>query len=91
MKVLKFGGSSVGTPDNIKQVSKIIIDYVQEGEKIVVVTSAMQGITNDLIEVGKIAAADDETYSNLSDKIINHHLNAIKELIDIKSQSSISC
>ena len=89
MKVLKFGGSSVGTPANIKQVSNIISDYIKAGEHIVVVTSAMQGITNDLIEVGKIAASDDEAYSDLSDKIVNHHLNAIKELIDIKSQSSI--
>ena len=89
MKVLKFGGSSVGSPANIKQVSNIISDYINSGEQIIVVTSAMQGITNELIEVGKLAAADDESYSDLSDKIVNHHLNAIKELIDIKSQSSI--
>ena len=89
MKVLKFGGSSVGTPENIIQVCKIISDYVKSGEKIVVVTSAMYGITNDLIEVGNTAAADDENYTELSDRIVNHHLNAIKELIDIKSQSSI--
>lgn len=89
MKVLKFGGSSVGTPANIKQVSNIIYDYIKGGDSLVVVTSAMQGITNDLIEVGGIAASDDENYTVLSDKIVNHHLNAIKELIDIKSQSSI--
>jgi aspartokinase len=53
MKVLKFGGSSVGTPENIKQVSNIISDYMNDGEKIIIVTSAMYGITNDLIEVGK--------------------------------------
>ena len=89
MKVLKFGGSSVGSPANIKQVSNIISGYIKTGENVVVVTSAMKGITNDLIEVGKIAASDDENYSKLSDKIIDDHLNAIKELIDIKSQSSI--
>jgi len=89
MKVLKFGGSSVGSPANIKQVSNIISDYIKAGENVVVVTSAMKGITNDLIEVGKIAATDDENYLKLSDKIVDHHLIAIKELIDIKSQSSI--
>ena len=89
MKVLKFGGSSVGTPENIRQVSKIISDYLNDGEHIIIVTSAMYGITNDLIEVGKAAAADDENYTELSDRIVNHHLNAIKDLIDIKSQSSI--
>jgi aspartokinase/homoserine dehydrogenase 1 len=54
MKVLKFGGSSVGTPENIRQVSKIISDYLNDGEHIIIVTSAMYGITNDLIEVGRI-------------------------------------
>jgi aspartokinase/homoserine dehydrogenase 1 len=89
MKVLKFGGSSVGSPANIKQVSNIISDYINDEENIIVVTSAMQGITNDLIEVGEVAASDEENYTELSDKIVAHHLYAIHELIDIKSQSSI--
>jgi aspartokinase/homoserine dehydrogenase 1 len=89
MKVLKFGGSSVGSPANIKQVSNIISEYINKGEQVVVVTSAMQGITNDLIEVGRIAASDNENYSELSDKIVDHHLNVIKKLIEIRSQSSI--
>lgn len=89
MKVLKFGGSSVGSPGNIKQVSQIISGEIEKGEKLVVVTSAMMGITDDLVTVGQMAADDDEGYKDLSNKIVNQHVETIKSLINIKSQSSI--
>ncbi len=88
MKVLKFGGSSVGSPGHIKQVAQIIGDKIEKGENPVVVTSAMMGVTNDLVAVGKMAAEDDENYKELANKIINRHVETIKSLIDIKSQSS---
>ena len=47
--VLKFGGTSVGSTDRIKKVSKIIISYVKKKYKVIVVSSAMSGVTNDLI------------------------------------------
>jgi aspartate kinase len=50
MKVLKFGGTSVGSIENIKRVKEIIVDG---GEKIVVL-SAMSGTTNSLVEISKI-------------------------------------
>jgi len=89
MKVLKFGGTSVGSADTIRRVSDIIKDSLASGEKIIVVTSAMKGVTNDLIAAGKIAASDDENYKKITDQIINLHINTIKELIHIKLQSNI--
>jgi bifunctional aspartokinase / homoserine dehydrogenase 1 len=89
MKVLKFGGSSVGSPGNIKLVTQIIGDYINKGEKLAVVTSAMMGVTNDLVKVGNMAAVDNENYKELSDQIISRHIEAIKTLIHIKAQSSI--
>ena len=47
MKVLKFGGTSVGSPQRMKEVAKLIND----GEKIIVVLSAMSGTTNSLVEI----------------------------------------
>lgn len=47
MKVLKFGGTSVGTPQRMKDVAKLIND----GEKKIVVLSAMSGTTNTLVEI----------------------------------------
>ena len=54
--VLKFGGTSVGTLDRIVKISKIIISYIKRKYKVVVVTSAMSGVTNELIKkAGKIS------------------------------------
>ena len=47
MKVLKFGGTSVGTPQRMKDVAKLITD----GERKIVVLSAMSGTTNTLVEI----------------------------------------
>lgn len=49
MKVLKFGGTSVGSPENMRMVMKIITD----GEQKMVVLSAMSGTTNSLVEISK--------------------------------------
>ena len=48
--VLKFGGTSVGTLDRIIKISKIIIYYIKKKYKVIVVTSAMSGVTNELIK-----------------------------------------
>ena len=48
--VLKFGGTSVGTIKKIKRVAKIIIDYKKKNYKVIVVSSAMSGVTNELIK-----------------------------------------
>tara|TARA_B100001094_G_C18129321_1_gene771329 strand:- start:377 stop:1591 length:1215 start_codon:yes stop_codon:yes gene_type:complete len=48
--VLKFGGTSVGTISKIKKVAKIIIDYKNKNYGVIVVSSAMSGVTNELIK-----------------------------------------
>tara|TARA_B100001769_G_scaffold58277_1_gene42620 strand:- start:328 stop:1464 length:1137 start_codon:yes stop_codon:yes gene_type:complete len=51
--VLKFGGTSVGSIDRIKKVSKIIISFVKKNYKVIVASSAMSGATNELIKKSK--------------------------------------
>ena len=51
--VLKFGGTSVGSLERIKEVAKIIASYKKNKFKIIVVSSAMSGTTNDLIDKSK--------------------------------------
>ncbi len=51
--VLKFGGTSVGTTQRIKRVADIIIGYIKEKYKVIVVSSAMSGVTNDLVRKSK--------------------------------------
>jgi len=48
--VLKFGGTSVGTIKKIKKVAEIIADYKKNNYKVIVVSSAMSGVTNELIK-----------------------------------------
>ena len=48
--VLKFGGTSVGTIKKIKKVAEIIASYKRKNYKVMVVSSAMSGVTNELIK-----------------------------------------
>ena len=52
-KVLKFGGTSVGTSERIQHVAKIVKKERSSGNKIIVVVSAMAGKTNELIKLSK--------------------------------------
>ena len=60
--VLKFGGTSVGTIEKIKNVANIIVTYLKKKYKVIVVSSAMGGVTNELINKSK------EISSNFSDE-----------------------
>ena len=51
--VLKFGGTSVGSLEKIIKVSKIIISYIKKKYKVIVVSSAMSGVTNELLSKTK--------------------------------------
>ena len=51
--VLKFGGTSVGSIDRIKKVCKIIATYKKKKCNVVVISSAMSGVTNELVNKSK--------------------------------------
>jgi len=51
--VQKFGGTSVGNTDRIKNVARRVTEYRQRGDQIVVVVSAMSGVTDNLIRLAK--------------------------------------
>ena len=51
--VLKFGGTSVGSIERIKNVSKIVISYLKKRFKVIVISSAMSGETNKLVKLTK--------------------------------------
>ena len=52
--VLKFGGTSVGSIDRIKRVCKIIGSYKKKNVKVLAISSAMSGVTNDLVNKSKL-------------------------------------
>ena len=51
--VLKFGGTSVGSIDRIKKVCKIIAFHIKKKNRVIVVSSAMSGVTNELVKKSK--------------------------------------
>jgi len=56
--VLKFGGTSVGTIKKIKKVAEIIVDYKKKNYHVIVVSSAMSGVTNELIKKSSEVSAN---------------------------------
>src|SRR5690242_21899742 len=51
--VQKFGGTSVGNTDRIKNVARRVTEYRKRGDQVVVVVSAMSGVTDNLIKLAK--------------------------------------
>ncbi|TNE70481.1 bifunctional aspartate kinase/homoserine dehydrogenase I [bacterium] len=87
MKVLKFGGTSVKDARNISKVIDIV--SANETRQIVVVVSALGGITNQLIEAANQAEQGKETYKALLAEIEVRHLDVVKALITVNRQSSV--
>ena len=88
MKVLKFGGTSVGSVDSIKTVISILESNLENGERIAVVFSAMGGVTNRLIEIGKMAAAGNVEYIEFLKVVEERHFAVVRGMINVKNQSS---
>jgi len=60
--VMKFGGTSVGTGENIRHVAELVTKYAKDDCRVAVVVSALAGVTNSLIEVACRAKKSDEKH-----------------------------
>lgn len=78
MKVMKFGGTSVGTVESLSNVKKIVEST--PGRKVVVV-SALGGITDLLISTARLAVADDIRYLDSYARIVERHLAVINGVV----------
>lgn len=88
MQVLKFGGTSVANAENIKKVVAIVKEAVKK-EKTVVVVSALGGVTDLLLGAASLAADGNETYKDKLAVVEQRHLDAVKELIPVATQSQL--
>jgi aspartokinase/homoserine dehydrogenase 1 len=86
MKVLKFGGTSVGSVSSIKTLLQILKEENQNGSKPVVVLSAMSGITNLLVSMAEGAAEGKEFTAELAE-LERRHFEVVKALLDIQNQN----
>ncbi|WP_421797274.1 bifunctional aspartate kinase/homoserine dehydrogenase I [Haliscomenobacter sp.] len=81
MKVLKFGGSSVGTPDRIRGIVDILKSYAERGDHFTVVFSAFGGVTDALINMSSLAAKGDESYYEQFLAFSKRHTDAARDLL----------
>lgn len=88
MQVLKFGGTSVGSTDSIKRIKDIVLKK-SEREDIIVVVSALGGITTQLLTSSELAAKGDESYLDTLKQIEKRYIGTAKELIPIKNQAGV--
>jgi aspartokinase/homoserine dehydrogenase 1 len=88
MKVLKFGGSSVASSENINKVINIVKESSLQNN-VAVVVSALGGITDLLLEAGKLACNGNENYLKSLKIIEDRHLQIVRELIPVNNQSSV--
>jgi aspartokinase/homoserine dehydrogenase 1 len=86
MKVLKFGGSSVGDAERIRIVKKITEN---ESLPLVVVVSAFRGVTDALKIAGETAARHDPQYKDLLEEIIKKHRTVCNELLPVSTTDSV--
>ncbi|MFN8240768.1 MAG: aspartate kinase [Bacteroidales bacterium] len=87
-RVLKFGGSSVAGPGEIRNVIGILEGYTGTVRTLVVVISAQAGITNKLVRLCDMIAGKDMGTINLINEIEEQHLATIKELVPVSNQPS---
>ncbi len=88
MQVLKFGGTSVANADNISKVVSIVKESVKK-DKVIVVVSALGGVTDLLLNAAALAAEGDEAYKDKLNLVEQRHLEATKQLIPVTYQSQL--
>lgn len=81
MKVLKFGGTSVGSVKSILSLKRIVENEAKH-QSIVVVVSALGGITDKLLETSQLARIGDDRWKEEFDSMVNRHHKMIDTIID---------
>ena len=80
MKVLKFGGTSVGSVKSILSLKRIVENEAKR-QPVIVVVSALGGITDKLIEISQLAQQGDERWKSEFDAIVDRHHQMIDTII----------
>lgn len=88
MKVLKFGGTSVGSVESLQSLTKIVQQSFLNNDHPIVVTSAMSGITNLLTQMAE-NAADQKAFDHDIKLIETSHFDIVKSLISIQNQNPV--
>ena len=90
MKVLKFGGTSVGSVSSILSLKKIVEKEARQ-QPVIVVVSALGGITDKLIATAQMALQGDEHYKMEFEAMVNRHHQMIDTIITDTHNSEDMC
>jgi bifunctional aspartokinase / homoserine dehydrogenase 1 len=88
MKIIKFGGSSIANPENIRKVFAILQEKLAQHE-ISVVFSAFGGVTESLLTIARQAREGDQAYRGLLQTLEEKHLDMVRQLISVQNHSSV--
>ncbi len=81
--IMKFGGTSVGSVQAHAQAAEIVLEQAREWDRLIVVVSAMSGVTDLLIEGAQTAShGDDQTYRGIVEDLRTIHNQVVDELLD---------
>jgi len=89
MQVLKFGGTSVADAKNIQRVIGIVQQKLETESELVVVLSALGGVTDALLATATLASEGDSRYRERLQELEQRHLATVKELMPLDQQSSV--
>jgi len=80
--IMKFGGTSVATGENIRKIAKLIASNINKGHQVVAVVSAIDGVTEKLIEAAERAEKRDKDFINkFKQELLDKHLKVAEEAI----------
>jgi len=80
--IMKFGGTSVATGENTRKIAKLIASNINKGHQVVAVVSAIDGVTEKLIEAAERAEKRDKDFINkFKQELLDKHLKVAEEAI----------
>jgi aspartokinase len=86
---MKFGGTSMGSPDSLKNVTDII--RLNLNEKPIVVVSAVSGTTDILIEIANLALKSTKGYQQKLSDLKTKHFQIVEKLFPLDSNYKLDC
>src|SRR5690625_5381054 len=88
MKIMKFGGSSIGSPEAIRNVIGIVKSASEETD-LVVVFSAFKGVTDQLLQIADMACESNAAYKESVQELESRHNGAVRALIHLGKRNDL--
>jgi aspartokinase/homoserine dehydrogenase 1 len=88
-RILKFGGTSVGSVEAIQIIAAILQERKSHGQSVAIVVSALSGVTNELIAISRATASGDINYRQQLAQLEERHIEVVRKLLAATHQSAL--